>query len=168
MRMLALAVLLLSSLSACAPRAPADEESSSRPLSDSAFAELQHRGHAAMGVDQYTSTHRFDDLPDGGRIELQQDGEDAAGVETIRQHLQHIARAFKAGDFSDPTFVHHRQMPGTQVMRSKKDVITYTYAPLPRGGEVRITTTDSEVVRAIHAFMSAQRGEHRSGGDIHH
>lgn len=35
---------------------------------DSAYADLQDRGAATegMGVDQYASAHRFDDLPDGG------------------------------------------------------------------------------------------------------
>src|SRR5688572_33371875 len=44
--------------------------------SDSAFAGVQARGHDAMGVDQYTSAHRFEPLPDGGRIELQRDTAD--------------------------------------------------------------------------------------------
>jgi hypothetical protein len=120
-----------------------------------------------MGVDQYTSTHLFDDLPDGGRIELQRNEDDPAGVAQIREHLQHIARAFAAGDFSDPTSVHHHEMPGTGAMAQKKDVITYSYAPLPRGGEVRITTDDPEALRAIRTFMAAQRGEHRAGGHTH-
>ena len=50
-----------------------------------------------MGVDQYTSSHQFDDLPEGGRIELQRDSTDTAGVRTIRDHLQHIALAFAGG-----------------------------------------------------------------------
>src|SRR5687768_12733016 len=53
---------------------------------DSGFAALQQRGKAAMGVDQYTSTHCFDALADGGRIELQRDSDDPAGVATIRAH----------------------------------------------------------------------------------
>ena len=32
---------------------------------DSAFAGVQARGHDAMGVDHYTSTHRFEPLSDG-------------------------------------------------------------------------------------------------------
>jgi len=121
-----------------------------------------------MGVDQYTSTHRFDDLPDGGRIELQRGEDDPAGVEQIRQHLQHIAQAFAAGDFSDPTAVHGHEMPGTGVMAQRSELITYSFTPLPRGGEVRITTEDPDALRAIHSFMAAQRGEHRAGGHTQH
>lgn len=164
MRAPAFAVLLLALPSACAPRPRASDQA----LSDSAFAALQARGKTVMGVDQYTSTHHFDDLPDGGRIELQRNQADSAGVEQIRMHLQHIARAFAAGDFTDPRIVHNHQMPGTAVMAQKKDVITYTYAPVPRGGEVRITTNDPEALRAIHEFMAAQRREHRASGHTLH
>ncbi|OLD39110.1 MAG: hypothetical protein AUI57_04565 [Candidatus Rokubacteria bacterium 13_1_40CM_2_68_8] len=69
---------------------------------DSAFRALQERGKTAMGVDQYTSAHRFDPLPDGGRIVLVRDSTDAAGVATIRAHLQHISRAFAVGEFAIP------------------------------------------------------------------
>ena len=133
---------------------------------DSGFAALQERGRRAMGVDQYTSTHRFDALGDGGRIELQRDTDDSAGVAAIRAHLQEIARAFAAGDFATPAFVHLREVPGTRVMALKHDVIAYRFAPLPRGGEVRITTRDAGALRAIHEFMAFQRGEHHAGGEM--
>jgi hypothetical protein len=89
-----------------------------RPLAaqDSAFQALQQRGQTAMGVDQYTSLHHFDPLPDGGRIALERAATDSAGVATIRAHLQHIARAFAAGDFALPGLVHARTVPGTRVM----------------------------------------------------
>jgi hypothetical protein len=131
---------------------------------DSAFAALQARGHQAMGVDQYTSTHRFDALPDGGRIELQRDGDDAEGVATIRAHLRSIAEAFSRGDFETPAFVHDQRVPGTGVMAARRAAIRYEYRDLPRGGEIRITTADAEALAAIHAFMAFQRGDHRAGG----
>lgn len=132
---------------------------------DSGFAALQERGGAAMGVDQYTSTHRFDALPDGGRIELQRDADDAEGVATIREHLRGIAEAFASGDFATPAAVHAQQVPGTQVMAARRAAIRYEYRDLPRGGEVRIITADAEAIEAIHAFMAFQRGDHRAGGE---
>lgn len=134
---------------------------------DSAFAALQERGEVGMGVDQYASTHRFDILDDGGRIELQYDSDDAEEIEKIRAHLQEIATAFAAGDFTTPEFVHAGEVPGVDVMRAKRDVITYAYSPLPRGGEVRITTADAEAQEAIRHFMHFQRGDHRDGGHGH-
>lgn len=131
---------------------------------DPGYTGMQTRGQMAMGVDQYTSSHKFDVLPDGGRIELQRNVDDALGVAQIRAHLRLIQHAFQEGDFSTPAFVHMREMPGTLVMAAKRRAIRYSYADLPRGGEVRMTTADSEAHAAIRAFMAAQRSEHRAGG----
>jgi hypothetical protein len=92
-----------------------------------------------MGVDQYTSAHRFDDLPDGGRIELQRTVDDPAGVQ-----------------------------PGTKVMAEKRALIRYSYADLPRGGEVRLRSSDPEAISAIHAFLAFQRGDHHAAGHSLH
>ncbi len=134
---------------------------------DTAFAALQTRGQQAMGVDQYTSTHRFDDLPDGGRIALQRDPADTAGVRTIREHLQLIAGSFADGDFSLPGFVHADTVPGTAVMAARRDLITYEFKPLPGGGQVLLGTSDSAAVSAIHDFLAFQREDHRAGGMVH-
>lgn len=117
-----------------------------------------------MGVDQYTSTHHFDALPDGGRIELQRDIDDSAGVATIRAHIRDITRAFKAGDFSTPALVHMKDVPGTNTMSALRSVISYEAHDLPRGAELRIRTTDPAALRAIHEFMAFQRGEHHATG----
>ena len=130
---------------------------------DSAFAALQQRGAGVMGVDQYTSSHRFEALPDGGRIELQRDVDDTAGVRVIREHLHQTARAFAAGDFGAPATVHAQAVPGTAVMRARRRAIRYEFRELPRGGEVRIVTHDSAAVRAVHEFLAFQRADHRVG-----
>lgn len=72
-----------------------------------------------MGVDQYTSSHRFESLPDGGRITLARNGIDSAGTAQIRSHMQTIALAFQRGDFALPGFVHDREVPGTVVMAQR-------------------------------------------------
>lgn len=152
----------LAALSGCSSGSPASEAQSHGDEAE--FSALQARGHDAMGVDQYTSTHLFDALPDGGRIELQRDTDDPAGVAQIRDHLRGIATAFRAGDFSAPAFVHTQEVPGTAVMAARRAAITYTYHDLPRGGEVLITTRDPQAIEAIHAFMAFQRQDHRAGG----
>ncbi len=120
-----------------------------------------------MGVDQYTSTHKFDALADGGRIELQRDASDPRDVATIRSHLQEVMSAFRRGDFSTPGFVHAQEVPGTSVMAARRSQIRYTYADLPQGGEIRMTTSDAEALRAIHEFVAFQRKDHRAGGHVH-
>ena len=134
----------------------------SRDSTERAFTGVQKRGAQAMGVDQYTSTHRFDVLPDGGRIELQRNLDDSAGVLQIRTHLQGIALAFRSGDFTTPAFVHMDTVPGTVAMAAKRAVIIYTFRPLPRGGELRMLTTDPDALRAIHQFIAFQRADHRA------
>jgi hypothetical protein len=129
---------------------------------DTGFARLQSRGESAMGVDQYTSAHRFEPLPDGGRIQLRRDTADRAGVETIRAHMRDIAGRFSRGDFTIPGFVHAGDVPGTRVMSERKAQIAYEARDLPGGGEVRIRTTDSAAVAAVHQFLAFQRSDHRA------
>jgi len=129
---------------------------------DSAYHAMEARGARAMGVDQYTSTHHFTDLTDGGRIELERNVDDSAGVAMIRHHLRMIARAFGSGDFSTPMFVHMRNVPGTATMAAKRNAITYTVRDLPRGGAVRITTHDPDALAAVHQFLAFQRRDHHA------
>jgi uncharacterized protein YjhX (UPF0386 family) len=157
-------VLVAGTLAISVCSRAAAPSSAQRSSSDSSFAAMQDRGKMAMGVDQKTSTHTFDALPNGGRIELLRDVNDSLGIAQIRAHLRLIQHAFQAGDFSTPQFVHMQTMPGTAEMAKKRDVINYSFHDLPRGGEVVMTTTDSEALAAIHEFMGAQRmGHHASG-----
>ena len=130
---------------------------------DSGFAGVQVRGREAMGVDQYTSTHVFEPLPDGGRIELQRDTTDSAGRAQILGHMEQIARAFAAGDFRLPGFVHAREVPGTRVMGASRSKISYEVESLPRGGALRLSTADPATREAIHRFLAFQRMDHRAG-----
>lgn len=148
--------------SAMTPEQHAAMHGNKSPSADSAFAALEERGKMAMGVDQYASAHRFDVLPNGGRIALEMKDSDPLAIAQIRAHLKLIEHAFQAGDFSTPEFVHMREMPGTKVMSRKRQLISFTYADLPRGGEVRIITTDPESLAAIRKFMIAQRGDHKA------
>lgn len=132
--------------------------------SDSSFAALQQRGESAMGVNQYTSQHLFETLPDGGRIVLQRKESDSVGQAAIRAHMDTISKAFSTGDFALPGFVHDMgSVPGTAVMKRLKNEITYTPKDLPRGGEVVISTKNPEAVSAIHEFLAFQRMDHRAG-----
>jgi len=137
--------------------------SAAQDVADTGFTSMQSRGQAVMGVDQYTSSHHFEDLPDGGRIELQRNRPDSAGVQAIREHLQAISQAFAKGDFTAPGLVHAGKVPGAHTMAEMHRAIRYQYRPLPLGGEVRITTGDAEALQAIHTFLDFQRREHRAG-----
>jgi hypothetical protein len=158
-------LVLLNALSAAA-QMPADHAHAAhaahagRTAPDSAFDAMQRRGKTAMGVDQYSSVHHFDALPDGGRIELQRERDDSAGTAAIRAHLREIARAFAAGDFATPAMVHLTAVPGTDIMRARRNAITYEPTDLPRGAALRIRSTDPAAIAAIHRFLAFQRREH--------
>jgi hypothetical protein len=156
-RVIAAAIIL--TVSAACGRAESDARQ------DAAFDSLQRRGEAVMGVDQYTSAHVFEELPDGGRIILERaDSTDTASVRIIREHMREIAKLFAAGDFAKPFQVHARVVPGTDVMTRLRDRIAYEASDRPRGGQVRISSGDSVAVRAIHAFLAFQRMDHRASG----
>ena len=97
----------------------------------------------AWGVDQYRSTRVFEDLPNGGRIVLQSD----------------------SVDFTLPGMVHDVEEPGTKVMAERKQLIRYVADTLPRGGQVRIITTDATALAAVREFLAIQRTDHRAMGD---
>jgi hypothetical protein len=161
--------LILALVCACAPGSEAASRAEARRAeaeADSGFANVQRRGRAAMGVDQYTSSHLFLPLPDGGRIELQRDTADSAGRLRILEHMGQIAAAFGAGDFAVPGFVHAREVPGTAVMAARRANIRYVVESLPRGAAVRLTSGDSSAIEAIHEFLAFQRRDHRAG--THH
>ena len=127
------------------------------------FSAMQTRGEHVMGVNQYTSAHVFEDLPDGGRVVLERaDASDTADISTIRAHMRDIQAAFRAGDFTKPFEVHAQDVPGTAVMAAKRSVISYDATDRPRGGEVRIRSSDSVAVAAIHQFLAFQRKEHHT------
>jgi hypothetical protein len=135
----------------------------SRTPPDSGFPGVQARGAVAMGVDQYTSTHIFEPLPDGGVIELQRNAADSAGGAQIRRHMELIATQFAAGDFRLPGFVHDRPVPGTAVMAAKRSAVSYTVESRPRGAALRLQTSDPAAVAAIHQFLAFQRADHHAG-----
>lgn len=157
MRIRVSGAVCIASLACARGKAPA-------AANDSAFAALQQRGETAMGVDQYTSQHVFEPLPDGGRIVLQRKENDPAGEQTIRAHMRTIADAFKRGDFALPGFVHAMaEVPGTATMKRLHDEISYTPRDIPGGGEVVISTKNPDAVAAIHDFLAFQSMDHRAG-----
>jgi hypothetical protein len=128
---------------------------------------LDQRGHAVMGFDQQKTVHRFSLYEDGGAIEVSvKDPADAANLDAIRSHLPHIAERFGAGDFDAPMEVHARNVPGTSEMSRLKNRLTFKYVATPRGGRVDIVTSDREALAAVHAFLTFQIDDHKTGDSV--
>jgi hypothetical protein len=122
------------------------------------------RGNKAMGFDAAKTTHHFTLSDAGGAIEVSaNDAADTASRDEIQQHLQHIARKFKEGDFDIPMFVHDQVPPGVPAMKRLKDAISYEYVATEHGARVVISTTNSDALSAIHDFLRFQIQEHQTG-----
>jgi hypothetical protein len=137
------------------------------PASSGASLHQHHGSHAAavMGFDQDATTHHFFLFRDGGAIDVGvKDPGDAANRKAIRSHLPHIAVMFGEGNFDAPMLVHDSaNVPGTQVMASRKDALRYRYVETASGGRVEIFTTDRAALDAVHAFLTFQITEHKTG-----
>jgi hypothetical protein len=117
-----------------------------------------------MGVSHEKSTHHFRLLPDGGAIELTaNDPNDQITRNEIRNHLSHIVQMFTNGNFQVPMFIHDTVPPGVPIMKSKSASVAHVFELMPNGGRVRITTTDTEALRAVHQFLTFQIDDHRTG-----
>ena len=126
---------------------------------------MAHRGATVMGFDQEKTAHHFRLYADGGAIEVAvRESSDTKDRDAIRSHLPHIAMMFGDGNFDAPMLVHDSaNVPGTNVMAARKNMITYRYEDSPAGGRVSITTTDPDALAAVHQFLRYQIAEHKTG-----
>jgi hypothetical protein len=128
---------------------------------------MEGRGDHVMGFDHDKTTHHFTLTKTGGIIQVTaNDSSDSASRDHIRVHLQHVAKAFSAGDFTDPHEVHAEDPPGVPVMKERKDKISYQFESIAKGGRVAITTEDAKAVEAVHDYLRYQIREHKTGDSI--
>ena len=126
--------------------------------------DMDTRGDLAMGFSQGATIHHFRLTPDGGAIEVSvRDASDATSAAAVRAHLQAIATAFGAGDFSIPVAVHAQTPPGVEGMKAAAAEIHYQYQELPAGGRVAIHAGSPTTVAAVHDFLRFQIVEHETG-----
>ncbi len=169
MRVHPISALKLAMLAMVACTSDVATKDTAPKLADSAFTAVQQRGERVMGVDQDAAKHVFEDLPDGGRVVLDWPTvTDTAEIRKIRGHMREIAADFTAGNFSKPFAVHAQTVPGTRTMTAKRAVIRYEAVDRAQGAEVRMRTTDSSAIQAIHDFLAFQRSDHRSAGHDGH
>jgi hypothetical protein len=130
-------------------------------------ADLKRRGAVAMGFDQDAATHHFRLLPDGGAIEVEaNDTGDLRTRDAIRAHLESIAADFAAGRFAAPFATHAVVPPGVPTMQRLRPALAFSYEATSSGGRVRIRSSESEAVSAVHDFLRFQIREHRTGDSL--
>jgi len=123
--------------------------------------EIAVRGRAVMPFDLDRTTHRFEDLADGGRqTVIADDPDDLLQVTLIRGHLALEAEAFARGDFADPAAIHGHAMPGLSDLKAGASRIAVHYRDVPAGAVLEYSTSEPQLVRAIHAWFDAQAMDH--------
>lgn len=127
----------------------------------------QHQEHIhAMGAqvmpfDLARTTHVFEMTENGGIQQvLAKDPADAEQIRLIRQHLEHEAERFQAGDFSDPAALHGADMPGIRELSAGAADLSVKYAPLPGGAEIVFSSPDIRLITAVHRWFGAQLSDH--------
>jgi len=137
-------------------------------MASAAGQEQRAREEAGMKFSQERTTHHFLLAQDGGSIQVTANAaDDRTTVEQVRRHLEHIARAFQAGDFTTPELVHGVTPPGVPTMRQLKTQISYVYQSRPDGAVVVIRSRQPEAVAAVQEFLRFQIREHRTGDPVH-
>ena len=134
---------------------------------DEHHAAVNQRGDHVMGFSHDKTTHHFRLYSDGGVIEADaNDPQDTQSRDQIQMHLGHIAKMFAAGDFNAPMLIHDRVPLGVPVMQERKAEITYQFSKTERGGKVRITSKNSDAIKAIHEFLRFQIDDHQTGDSV--
>lgn len=129
--------------------------------------EVDRRGDQGMGFSHEMTGHHFHLLSDGGAVEVEaKSPNDEGSKSAVRRHMLEIAGMFRKGDFSLPMFIHDTVPPGVEVMKRLKDQIIYTAENTPKGAQVRIATTNSEALAAVHEFLRFQIKDHRTGDPL--
>jgi hypothetical protein len=127
-------------------------------------AEMNSRGAQVMGFSQEKTTHHFVLTFDGGEIDVRaNDVKDTKSRDEIRTHFQHIARRFVDGDFTDPMLVHATNVPGTAVMKQRKDELHWDFVETQRGAKLVITADNKPALDALHEFLKFQIEDHKTG-----
>jgi hypothetical protein len=133
----------------------------------SAAQQQQQEREEGMGFSQERTTHHFLLASDGGTIEVTANAaDDRITIEQVHRHLEHVASAFQAGDFTTPAFVHGQTPPGVAAMRQLKAEISYAYQSRSDGAAVVIRSRNPEAIAAVREFLRFQIREHKTGDPV--
>lgn len=125
------------------------------------MTKMMERGNIAMGFNQNKIAHHFAATPNGGNITITSlDSNDMQTINQIRTHIMDIQKDFSEGNFTKPFFIHAQEVPGTDMMTKKKDLIKYNILELRNGSSLVLTTNDEELMDAISQFMKYQATAH--------
>ncbi len=136
-------------------------------------AEVAERGKDVMPFSLQATTHIFTRTREGGvqRV-VAKNAADVGQVRFVRKHLQEIKDQFLKGDFSGPSHIHGKDMPGLPALAAAKPgQVVIVYREIEAGAELEYKTADPSLVAALHRWFDAQLSDHGSDakeGHRHH
>jgi hypothetical protein len=134
-----------------------------------AWADASHQdvvmehGAQVMPFDQSQAMHMFLPSVTGGVVEVVVHDMDETQIRLVRSHLLQEAGRFARGDYSDPTYIHGKEMPGVTQLASRGSRVLVRYFETPTGAAIMLTSTDQTLVLTIHQWLAAQQRDHNSG-----
>jgi hypothetical protein len=130
-------------------------------MSHSRQGDVALRGAEVMPFNLDKTKHIFEHLANGGlQTVVARDPSDKEQIGLIQAHLKDEAEKFSRGDFSDPARIHGENMPGLADLKAGAAKIEIRYAALSNGAQIRYTTSNPELVRALHLWFIAQVSDH--------
>ena len=126
---------------------------------------MTERAANVMPFDLDTTTHTFTKTERGGvQTVVANDNSDTHNIDLIRSHLAEEAGAFQRGDYSDPARIHGMNMPGVEELEADATRVDLSYEDIEAGGRVTYSTSDPELVEALHAWFDRQNTDHAMPG----
>jgi hypothetical protein len=125
-------------------------------------SEVAERGKDVMPFSLPATTHIFSKTGDGGVQQvIAKKADDTAQVSLVRQHLQEIRTQFLKGDFSGPSDIHGKDMPGLAELReAKPGQVAIAYKDVQGGAELTYKTPNASLVAALQKWFDAQLSDH--------
>lgn len=136
-------------------------------------AGVAERGRDVMPFSLKDTTHIFTKTADGGtqRVVVK-DAANADQTKLVRAHLREIEQQFRKGDFSGPSHIHGKDMPGLDALRTAKPgQIAIAYRDVDGGAELAYRSSDPKMIAALHKWFDAQLSDHGADameGHHHH
>ncbi|MCF6203008.1 MAG: aspartate carbamoyltransferase [Methylococcaceae bacterium] len=124
--------------------------------------EVERIGKHVMPFDLNQTLHVFSKTEKGGVQQvISKLPSDTNQITLIRDHLKEIATKFKKGDFTGPTKVHGKNMPGlNELKNAEPGLIDIQYRELTNGAEITYSTKNQTLISAIHQWFDAQLSDH--------
>jgi len=125
-------------------------------------AEVSERSQNVMPFSLVATTHIFTKNSEGGIQQVvAKNLSDTAQVKLIREHLQDIREQFLKGNFSSPSQIHGKDMPGLAALKvAKPGQIAIDYQNIEGGAQLTYQATDARLVSALHQWYDAQLTDH--------